>query len=173
MEKYFKNFNESKLDYTFEELNEILKYNNVEFDCYNLAYQLTAYERCGMIEYHEGLRDLLGVSFTVDDYNNFLSCNNYGIYYTFDEETFNQFFDNPWEAMRACHFGEVSFLNEYFTFNGYGNIETKSESDIINEANEDTDFIEMLLEEQHEDLFEDDFMVSIVLMALYLVKQGF
>lgn len=47
--------------------------------------------------------------------------------YSFDECTINEFFTSPFEALRACHFGEVNFTHDYFRFNGYGNIETLSD----------------------------------------------
>lgn len=172
MKKYFENFDVNKLNYTFDELNEILENNDVEYDCYNLAYQMTAYEQ-GYIDYKDGLKDLLEVDFSVSDYNEYLVGNAYETYIEFNEDTFNQYFSSPWEAMRACNFGSVNFNDDYFTFDGYGNIETKSEDDIIQEANEHDDFILMMLEEQYEDLFEEDFKEDIIKMTLHLVKQGF
>lgn len=56
--------------------------------------------------------------------------------YTFDEYTINEMFSNPFEALRACHFGDVNFSHNYFRFNGYGNIETLSDWQIDNEYNE-------------------------------------
>lgn len=44
----------------------------------------------------------------------------------FDEDTINQFFATPYDALRASPFGEVSFNHEYFMFDGYGNIRTMS-----------------------------------------------
>lgn len=44
--------------------------------------------------------------------------------YTFDDHTINELFSTPWEALRACHFGETDFTHDYFRFNGHGNIET-------------------------------------------------
>lgn len=47
--------------------------------------------------------------------------------YTFDEDGINEMFSNPWDALRACHYGDVDFTHGYFRFNGYGNIETLSD----------------------------------------------
>ncbi len=47
--------------------------------------------------------------------------------YTFDEDTINELFSNPWDALRATHFGDTNFSDDYFRFNGYGNIETLSD----------------------------------------------
>lgn len=51
------------------------------------------------------------------------------IYY-FDEHTINDLFSNAWDAVRACHFGDINFTHDYFRFNGYGNIETLSDWEI-------------------------------------------
>ena len=63
--------------------------------------------------------------------------NGYGddtIYY-FDEHTINEFFTNPWDALRSAHFGDINFTHEYFKFNGYGNLETLSDWQIDEEYN--------------------------------------
>ena len=48
------------------------------------------------------------------------------IIYSFDEDTVNKVFPNAFEALRASHFGDVDFADDYFIFNRYGNIETLS-----------------------------------------------
>lgn len=47
--------------------------------------------------------------------------------YSFDKDTINEIFTSPFEALRACHYGDVNFTHNYFRFNGYGNIETLSD----------------------------------------------
>jgi len=56
--------------------------------------------------------------------------------YSFDEDTINELFSNPWDALRATHFGDVNFTDDYFHFNGYGNIETLSDWKIDEMYNE-------------------------------------
>lgn len=56
--------------------------------------------------------------------------------FSFDEDTINEFFPSPFDALRACHFGEINFTDEYFRFNGYGNIETLSDWQIDKEYEE-------------------------------------
>lgn len=76
-------------------------------------------------------------------YNEYLS-ENYpdDMYYSFDEDTFNELFSNPFEAMRMGYFGKIqSFSDEYFKLNGYGNIETADAWDIASEAKDDMEFI--------------------------------
>lgn len=56
--------------------------------------------------------------------------------YNFDEDTINELFSNPWDALRATHFGDTNFSDDYFRFNGYGNIETLSDWKIDEEFEE-------------------------------------
>ncbi|WP_455043365.1 hypothetical protein [Granulicatella adiacens] len=51
----------------------------------------------------------------------------YEPYLDFDEDTINEIFKTPYEALRACYFGKVSFNDPLFTFDGYANIKTVSE----------------------------------------------
>lgn len=47
-----------------------------------------------------------------------------------DEEFFNTFFFNdPYEAVRAVHFGDYNYSDPYVRFDGYGNIESLTEDD--------------------------------------------
>lgn len=62
--------------------------------------------------------------------------------YCFDDHTINEFFTNPWDALRAAHFGDINFTHDYFRFNGYGNIETLSDWQI------DVDYKEIETEEE-------------------------
>lgn len=61
--------------------------------------------------------------------------------YEFDEMTINEVFGSPYEALRSATFGEVSFNDEYFKFNGYGNIETISEYSYLKDLEDDKDYI--------------------------------
>jgi len=63
--------------------------------------------------------------------------------YSFDEDTINEMFPNPWDALRATHFGDVNFTDDYFHFNGYGNVETLSDWKIDEMYNEiETEVVE-------------------------------
>lgn len=67
--------------------------------------------------------------------------------YTFDENTINEIFPNSFEALRACHFGDICLTHEYFHFVN-GNIETLSDWK-IDELFEDADFQEWAKENGH------------------------
>ena len=54
--------------------------------------------------------------------------------YSFDEEFFETFFSNPMEAARATFFGKInSWTDEYIKINVYGNLESMSEYDVLEE----------------------------------------
>lgn len=60
------------------------------------------------------------------DYCNYEGCDD--MLYIFDDDFFDVFFEGrPLEAVRAAHFGNISWNDEYIKFNGYGNLETLSE----------------------------------------------
>lgn len=66
-------------------------------------------------------------------------------WYDFDEYFFSIFFENnPMEAVRAWHFGggdNNSWNHDYIHFNGYGNLETASDFNVANEAEDMMDEI--------------------------------
>ena len=55
--------------------------------------------------------------------------------HSFDEEFFNVYFENnPMEAVRSAFFGKIeSWNDEYIKFNAYGNLESMTEYDVLEE----------------------------------------
>ena len=61
-----------------------------------------------------------------------------------DEDFFNTYFEGrAMEAVRAAHYGDYEFTDEYVRFNGYGNLETLSESEFHQEL---IDYIDDIVE---------------------------
>ena len=58
-----------------------------------------------------------------------------------DEEFFNTFFNNPMDAIRATYYGNYNYNDDYVKFNGYGNIDSYSEYDRIEEIKDNIDDI--------------------------------
>ena len=57
--------------------------------------------------------------------------------YSFDEEFFYIAFSDPMEAARATFFGDIeSWSDPYIRFNGYGNLESLSETEAEQEADD-------------------------------------
>lgn len=62
--------------------------------------------------------------------------------FAFDEEFFNVFFSSAIDAVRATFFGKIeSWNDEYIKFNGYGNLESLSEYEAEDLANDYVDEI--------------------------------
>ncbi len=51
--------------------------------------------------------------------------------YNNDEEFFSVFFNNPLDAVRAVCYGEYNYTDEYVKFDGYANLESFDEHEII------------------------------------------
>ena len=95
-------------------------------------------------------------------FNNYIPNGDNEIY-SFDEEFFETYFSNPMEAARATFFGEIeSWSDEYIKFNGYGNLESMTEYEVLEDIenyleeifdNPDTweDYIEDEEEEEEEE----------------------
>lgn len=75
--------------------------------------------------------------------------------YDFDERTFCEIITDPWEAMRSTVFGGVNFSHDYFTFDGYGNLETLSDWK-IDDLFEYSDFQEWAKENNHIETDEEE-----------------
>ena len=63
------------------------------------------------------------------------------------EEFFNTYFESPFEAASAAHFGKINWMDNYIKFNGYGNLETIPYIDFDDYAG---DIIEQWLKEKFE-----------------------
>ena len=64
-----------------------------------------------------------------------------------NEEFFNTFFDNPMEAIRATYYGNYNYNDDYVKFNGYGNIDSYSEYERIEEIKDNiNDIVDNLIE---------------------------
>ena len=57
-------------------------------------------------------------------------------FYYNDEDTINELFSSPAEALRSAYFGNYDYNQPYFRFNGYGNIETLDEYELRKEEKE-------------------------------------
>ncbi|QIW88610.1 hypothetical protein P59_241 [Bacillus phage P59] len=67
-----------------------------------------------------------------------------------DEDFFNTFFDgNPAEAVRAAHFGEYNYGDDYVRFNGYGNLESFNDYQLEQDLKDELEEIaEAIIEKQ-------------------------
>ena len=79
----------------------------------------------------------------VQELNSWNGCLDWLDFWENDEEFFNTFFENKIEVARAICYGDYNYNDDYVRFNGYGNIESFSEYDMIEELK---DSIEEIVE---------------------------
>ena len=138
-----------------------------------LALLLTAYESCGSVGYHEFVK-MLCDEITVDDemlseYMSYLAENGYEYYYSDLDEMLCGM--NPTEVAKAVYFGDIkSWNDDYFYFNGYGNIASISEYELKKQCANDNDFMQWYITENMLDDFDVDEIVS---ECNELVKEGY
>ena len=83
-----------------------------------------------------------------------------------DEEFFNTFFDNPMEAIRATYYGDYNYNDDYVKFNGYGNIDSYSEYERIEEIKDNIDDIVENLIECYYNIYINEELESLLLELL-------
>ena len=67
---------------------------------------------------------------------------------------------------------KYAFIDEWFTFDGYGNIKTCSEYQIIQEIKEDANFYNWLVDNNYIEIDEEE-AAEIINEANELIKQGY
>ena len=83
-----------------------------------------------------------------------------------DEEFFNTFFNNPMEAIRATYYGNYNYNDDYVKFNGYGNIDSYSEYERIEEIKDNIDDIVDNLIECYYNIYINEELESLLLELL-------
>ena len=83
-----------------------------------------------------------------------------------DEEFFNTFFDNPMEAIRATYYGNYNYNDDYVKFNGYGNIDSYSEYERIEEIKDNIDDIVENLVECYYNIYINEELENLILKLL-------
>lgn len=145
-----------------------------------LSFQATAYEKAGFIDFDEFMDD-----FITDELSDDELVRNY-IEYS-QEDYDGGFFDyqtlvcvylesmSPEDILRLGYFSEDLYNSDYLRFNGYGNIEGVSEYEILEEAKNNRDFLEWLIEySDNEKIEEIKSNKDIIIQgALKLVELGY
>jgi hypothetical protein len=79
-----------------------------------------------------------------------------------NEETINEQFDTPWEAMNAVKYGEVNFNDDVFRFEADGNITSFSEYEMIEECKDYIDDVISCLEDCYYKLDISDNLTELI-----------
>ena len=85
-------------------------------------------------------------------------------YWDNDEEFFDTFFhNNPTEAVRASYYGDYNYCDDYVKFNGYGNLESANEYDLVKRYEEYIDdIVKALIEHYQEISIYDNNLLEII-----------
>ena len=85
-------------------------------------------------------------------------------YWDNDEEFFTTFFQNdPMEAVRSSYYGDFNYCDDYVKFNGYGNLESANEYDLVKRYEEYIDdIVNALLEHYQEISIYDNNLLEII-----------
>lgn len=96
------------------------------------------------------LNNLEEVKELVGDINAWDGSFDYLAVYENDDEFFDLFFQSPMEAVRACHYGEYNYCDDYVKINAYGNADSCSEWEYEEELKENIDDVIDYLENSEE-----------------------
>lgn len=156
-------------------------YTNKEF-----AFQLTAYEKWGCIDFEDACYDLLVSNYLEEAetsdlvymWNEYCQENNYDDeYFSNDDYFFEEFFNGcePMRIVQATYFGDYRYMDDWVKFNGYGNLNSYSDWQVKKEIKENNDFLQWCFEnvDIFEELREEENRDELVKMALELVKEGY
>lgn len=88
------------------------------------------------------------------DYNEYLAENNYETWFMFDELNDRLCGLTPTEIIRMSYFGSFSFNDEYVSYDGYENLKSCSEYEMVQAMKNDADFLHWYVEKN--DLLDDD-----------------
>ena len=83
-------------------------------------------------------------------------------FYENDEYTINELFPNSYEMARSITYGDYNFNDDYFKFDGYGNIETYDQYEMVQEHKDYIDDIVDSLKENYENIDIDDELKDLI-----------
>ena len=77
----------------------------------------------------------------VQELNGWNGCLDYLEFWENDGDFFESFFENKLDEVRATFYGDYIYNDDYVRFNGYGNLESFSEYDMIEEIKDSINVI--------------------------------
>ena len=85
------------------------------------------------------------VELEVDEFNEIMNELGYYDNMVFDMGEIDEHFESPYDALQSAYFGSFNPNDDYFTYNGYGNLETIHELDLYYYMEDyESDIIELL-----------------------------
>lgn len=102
----------------------------------------------------------------VSELNSWNGCLDNLDFWENDEDFFNTFFNNPMDAIRATYYGNYNYNDDYVKFNGYGNIDSYSEYERIEEIKDNIDDIVENLIEYYYNIYINEELENLLLELL-------
>nr|DAO46217.1 MAG TPA: hypothetical protein [Bacteriophage sp.] len=142
-------------------------------DLKNLGLMATQYEKFGEITETEIIEAYIDEELEIDidllaDYNEYLNENGYETYFADLDEVLAGY--RPLEIIQKTYFGKFSYADDYFKFNGYANIDSFSEYQVVEEMKSDREFLRWYIEENC--LIDEDEMQEAIEYGNEFLSQG-
>ena len=150
--------------------------NNAIINTKEAGYMMTQYETAGTCGRDEFIQYYMDEELyvTIDmlpEYNEYLSENYYETYMDIEELEMSLENVAPLNIIQMTYYGKFNFADDYFRYNGYGNIDSFSEYQVVNEMKEDEEFKKWYIE-NYVHIDEDDINEAIK-NCNNLLKMGF
>ena len=83
-------------------------------------------------------------------------------FYENDSYTINELFATPYEFAEKCAYGDYNINDDYFKFDGYGNIESCTEQEMIQDMKDSIDDIIDVLKDEYTNIDLDDELIDLI-----------
>lgn len=141
-----------------------------------MGFMATQYERFGSITESEVIDAFIdeAVEVTIDmlsDYNEYLSENGFETYFPMEELNDVLAGFTPMEIVQKTYFGNFNYSDEYCAYNGYENIDSFSEYQLVEEMKENREFLRWYVREN--ELISDKEMKEAIKYGGKFLAMGF
>lgn len=142
----------------------------------NAALLLTQYEKFGTVGTDEYIENYINEELEVTAdmigaYNEYLIENGFEPY--FDDLDKMLCGMTPTEAARCTFYGNFRFAADFHQFNGYGNVDSFDDHQVIKEMKQDHVFLKWYIEENNLIDLEDEKVILVIAEANKLIAMGY
>ena len=169
---------EQTTDTDTEEEEEEQTMENISAEARELGYLATQYEKYGSVDEEEIIEAYIDEKVEVDismlgDYNNYLANDNRYDDEIMDWDELEDYLKDmpPLDAFKLAHNSDFTWNDNYFTWDGYGNLVGMEEYAVIDKIKEDRDFLKWYVTEN--ELIDDDTMEEAINYCNHLLKEGY
>ena len=141
------------------------------------GYQLTAYENAGAFDFEKFKVNQWMENYVLEvrDYHEYAREELYDDFYENIDEELNDAFGSPAGAIKAATYGTYNYHDDYFKFDGYGNLQSFNEYELEDIYGDKEEVIKYCID--HMSYAETDFLEEheelIKAVAIELVNQGY